>query len=256
MKALKYRLKIGVIEAGIKMRVLVFRPAYDQATLYGHAWLGEIVDAAIRAGHEVMDLEGINANQERFLAALKDFAPDLVFAVGHGRASTFSGQNDEPVFQACSTDRAMSGYQGVFISCLMGTTLAPSMNMKGAEAVAAYTNEFIWMVHPDPYYGTHILEDPYADPVRRTVVDPAVMLLNGASWREWYEASIALNNQGIRSCRVSDPFVCAQIRAALEQNRDSLVVYGKEGSFVDVDETPMIISAGIGVGLTLLALFA
>lgn len=207
-------------------RVLVFRSKWDTATLYGYAWLGEIARQAVALGHEVLDLEGDNATPENFMDAMNTFNPELVFAMGHGDPTRFSGQNGRIVLSACENDQVMVGRQAYFVSCLMGQSLAPSMVDKGARTVAAYIAEFTWMIHPDEYYRAHPLEDPYAYPFMRAVVEPSVHLLMGGSWREFYDLTVSLFNQGISEWfNSTDPYA-PSIVAALKHDRDSLVVYG------------------------------
>ena len=206
-------------------RVLVFRPLFDLATTYGNAWLGVIADRARALGHEVMDLSGEAATKEAFFSALETFRPEIVIACSHGSPTLFTSQGGEVALQACRNDDVMAGTQAYFVSCLVGQELLPSMNEKDARVVAGYTAEFVWVIHPG--YSDRPLEDPYARPFMRAVVEPTAELLAGASWRQWYDRTVAMFNRGIAEWFGSEDPNAPQIVAALEHDRDSLVVYGE-----------------------------
>jgi len=206
-------------------RVLIFRPNFDTATRYGHAWLGEVLRIAEGFGHEVLDLEGVDATPENFIDAMENFSPDIVIALGHGNATTFTGQNRRIVMRACENDDIMMGSQAYFLSCLMGQQLAPSMNEKDARAVAAYTAEYVWVIHPE--YVERPLEDPRAYPFMRAIVESCRVLLAGGSWRDFYDTHTRLCNLGISEWFESEDPLAPQIVASLEHDRDSMTVYGE-----------------------------
>ena len=235
-------------------RVLIFRPRFDTATLYGWAWLGEIRRIAEDLGHDVLDLEAENATPENFYDALENFRPEIVIAMSHGNPTTFTGQNARIVFRACENDQLMSGTQAYFLSCLVGQELLPSMNEKDARTVAGYIAEFTWVIHPD--YADRPLEDPYAYPFMRAVVEPCGRLLAGASWREWYDTQVAIFNLGISEWFGSTDPHAPQIVAALEHDRDSLVVYGETMIRPAIRLPPLYTSLmPIPVGITVISLF-
>jgi len=206
-------------------RVLVFRPRFDLPTIYGNAWLGRIAEEARALGHTVLDLSENDATKDRFLEALTDFRPDLIFAMGHGSPELFSGQNREIVFRACENDDVLIGTQSYWVSCLMGQNLAPSIVDKGGRVAAAYIQEFIWVIHPG--YDDRPLEDPYALPFMRAVVDPSIALLAGSTWRDFYNLTVRRFNEGVRAWFDSTDPNAPQIVAALEHDRDSLIVLGE-----------------------------
>jgi hypothetical protein len=207
-------------------KVLIFRPKFDLATSYGWAWLEQISRIAAGFGHSVLDLAGAEATKEALYDALQNFKPDLVIACSHGSPTQFTAQNEEIALTKCYNDQVMSGKQAYFVSCLVGQELLPSMVEKDAVTVGGYTSEFVWVVHSD--YSDKPLEDPYAYPFMRAVIEPCRRLLGGASWREWYDYSIALFNKGVSEWFESTDPNAAQIVAGLEHDRDSLVVFGEK----------------------------
>jgi len=235
-------------------KVLIFRPDFELATHYGHSWLGEISRIATGLGHDVLDLEGDNATPENFFGAMENFRPDIVIAMGHGNPTTFTGQDARVVMSACENDEIMMGSQAFFLSCLMGQELAPSMDEKDARTVAAYIAEFTWVIHPD--YTDMPLEDPRAYPFMRAIVESCRVLLAGGSWREFYDSQIELFNRGVREWFESMDPAAPQIVAALEHDRDSLVVYGETVVRPAVRFPPLYTSfMPIPVGLTFITLF-
>lgn len=207
------------------VKVLIFRPKFDLATSYGYAWLGEISRIAAGFGHSVLDLAGEAATREALHNALANFKPDLVIACSHGSPTQFSAQNRVIALTKCYNDEVMSGKQAFFVSCLVGQQLLPSMVEKDAVVVAGYTSEFVWVVNSE--YQDKPLEDPYAFPFMRAVVESSRRLLGGASWREFYDYQVSLFNKGVSEWFESSDPNAAQIVAGLEHDRDSLVVYGE-----------------------------
>jgi len=224
------------------------------ATEYGHAWLGEIIRIAERFGHTVLDLSRDAATQERLFTALAEFQPDIMFLCSHGNESQFSGQNGEVVFTACHNDEVMAGNQAYYLSCLMGEALVPSMVSKGAVTVAGYVTEFVWVI--DPAYVDDKLADPRAYPFMRAIVESSGRLLEGGSWQHFYDTWVAMCNMGVREWFERDDPTAPSIVAALEQDRDSLVVLG-ETSIRPVQEALARAMSPLppALGVTLLALF-
>ncbi len=224
-------------------RVLTFRPNFDLATKYGNAWIGQITENARRLGHDVLDLAVYDATQEKFMDAMAEFQPEFIFAMGHGNANHFSGQDVEIVLTGCTNDQVLAGTQSMFLSCLMGQELAPSINSKGGRAIAAYNEEFVWVVHPD--YDNDVLNDPYAEAYKRAVVNPSVEILKGASWTQFYNLTVGYYNQGIDQWWESNDPNASEIVRALTQDRDSLLILGESAPTI----SPVGLSTPIGVAI-------
>jgi len=180
--------------------------------------------------------------------ALESFRPDIVIACSHGNANQFSGQNSRIVFTACQNDQKMTGTQSAFISCLMGQELAPSMVSKSATSVAAFVTEFVWMVDPEYSGKGDYLNDPKAFPFRRAIRESCRAVLRGGSWQSFYDTFVRMCNLGVSEWWSSEDSAAAQIVAALEQNRDSLVVYGNK----TISPSPSVtVSAALPLGVAL-----
>lgn len=156
----------------------------------------------------------------------------LIYVRRHGRpcwcgnSTRFSGQDSQIVLTACTNDQIMSGSQSYMLSCLMGQTLAPSMESKGALAVAAYISEFTWCIDPMHSQDPYPVGDTYAKPFMTAVVEACRLLLRGGSWKECYDLSIKLFNDGRDEWHDSPDPIASQIIICLEHDRDSLAIYG------------------------------
>lgn len=226
------------------MKVLVFSANFDLATAYGYTWMREIAVAAKTMGHEVYEIYGSQATQQGFFNAIQNYNPDLIFAMGHGDPDQFAGQNNEIVLTACQNDQVASGRQCMMLSCLMGQVLAPSMVSKTARTVSAYISEFVWIINPD--YSGNMVEDPFAYPFRRAIVEPAKALLGGGGWPRWYRRTVELFNQGISEWfNVADPNA-GDIVSALRHDRDSLIVLGeyRAEAALSAPALPLMLIAG------------
>ena len=218
------------------------------ATEYGSSWLAEIAEIARGLGHSVYELAREQATPENMYEALESFKPNIVIAMSHGNARQFSGQNARIVFTACQNDEKMSGTQSFYLSCLMGQELAPSMVSKSATSVAAFVTEFVWMIDPEYSSREDYINDPKAFPFRRAIRESCRAVLRGGSWQSFYDTFVRMCNLGVSEWWNSEDAAAPQIVAALEQDRDSLVVYGNK----TISPSPSVtISAALPLGIAL-----
>lgn len=236
-------------------RVLFWRPLFDIPTTYGYVWIGSILDRARAMGHSCLDLDKEKATRTNLESAITEFKPELFFGCSHGSTNAFSGQNKEIVLTACLDDEIMAGTQDYFVSCLMGAILGPDLVEKGALAVAAYTQEFVWLIHPD--YQDNPLADPYAQAFKDAVVNPSIDLLAGAiNWIPgFYNRSVEWFNRGVSEWFESTDPNAGQIVASLEHDRDSLIVLGEPTEIPPVTPPTKLTAlkvAPFALGLTLL----
>ena len=172
-----------------------------------------------------------------------------------GNSTTFTGQDARVVFKSCENDGLMTGTQAYFLSCLMGQTLAKTMDEKNAVTVAGYITEFVWVVHPD--YTDDPINDPRAYPFMRAVVESCGRLLSGGSWRDFYNTFVRMCDLGVSEWFNSTDPTAPQIVAALEQDRDSLVIYG-EALIRPVPRFVVVVPdmfMPVAVGVTLISVF-
>ena len=156
--------------------------SFDLPTKYMSS-LADILEAEARAmGHEVQHLRDYALTPDNYAYAVESFKPDIVIGAGHGGSNVFTAMNVSPLIEACTNDGALAGSGVVFLSCLTGIELAPSIVSKGGRAVAAFTSEFTWIVSDpyDPY------SDPYWQPFQRMLLESTREVLKGNGWGAWY----------------------------------------------------------------------
>jgi len=161
-------------------RVLGVYAETDLPTRYASYWIQLIMNEARAAGHEVRGLTGSAVTTQGLLSSMEGYAPDLVLLGGHGSPNVFTGSGYQTVLQACLNDQMMAGSRALFVSCLTGQQLVPSMVRKGAVAAQGFVKEFTWMISGDGVPST----DPYAASFNRTLVESARVIMQGGSWQD------------------------------------------------------------------------
>jgi len=156
--------------------------SFDLPTTYISS-LTDILEAdAAAMGHEVRHIRDNALTPESYADAVESFKPDIVIGAGHGGTNVFTTMNVSPLIVACTNDGELAGTGVVFLSCLTGVVLAPSIVSKGGKSVAAFTSEFAWIVSApyDPY------SDPYWQPFARMLLESTREVLRGNGWGAWY----------------------------------------------------------------------
>lgn len=158
-------------EKEIMARVVVQRPDWgDIACKWGSYWLQEVVKEAKSHGFDVSDLYGSKATRGNVLRECKksDF---LYFSgVGHGNATTFTGQREQPIFWLGDkeTKNISKNKHFNFLSCRFGRLGARWISRVGrAVGVHAYDADFAFIVDegnfPDgyakPFFDSHLMVD-------------------------------------------------------------------------------------------------
>ncbi|HDO19461.1 MAG TPA: hypothetical protein ENG74_01910, partial [Thermoplasmatales archaeon] len=158
-------------EEEVMARVVVQRPDWgDFACKWGSYWLQEVINEARTHGYDVSDLHANNARREKVLRECKK--SDFVYfsGVGHGNATTFTGQRGEPIFWLGDqeTKQISRGKHFNFLSCKFGRLGAKWMARRGrAVGVHAYTADFIFIADEDdfpngyarPFFDSHLTVD-------------------------------------------------------------------------------------------------
>lgn len=174
------------------------------------------------AGHEVRSLTGSMVTPYGLLSSMDQYRPDLVILAGHGTSRTFLGAGYQTVLQACQNDGMMAGSQCIFISCLSGLVLVPSIVSKGGVVASGFTREFTFMID-----GTgNPAADGYAASFTRIWSESCGVIFRGGSWPEFFAAWKRLSDEEIaRWGQSSDPLAPSVI-LCLRSNRNSIVVNG------------------------------
>jgi len=166
-------------------RVLVVRPDFEVATYLGSLALQHIVDYIRLRGLTLEDLRGDNAVRDKVLESLSRLDPIWCILLGHGNATTYTGQNFDRIFWECNSselrDRVVYA-----LSCITAARLGPDAVDKGCRTYIGYSEEFIWTQEAPV--------DPLADRYGRSFFEPVLELLyrlaDGATTGEAFKASI------------------------------------------------------------------
>ena len=217
-------------------RVLIVSCVNDEPTLFAAYWANLVGQEARAAGHEVRALTGSAVTEQGLLSSMEGYQPDLVILAGHGSATIFTGSGYQTVLLACTNDQMMAGSRALFISCLTGLSLVPSMVRKGTVAAQGFVKEYQWMIQGD---GTPPASDVYARSFERTLVESARVIMQGGSWQDWYQTFQRVSQEEIaRWGQSSDP-LAASVIMCLRSNASAAVISGagtisEEGGEVSV----------------------
>lgn len=220
----------------------------DEATIYSSYWAGLLVAEARTAGHDARELTGAMVTAYGLLSSMEGFVPEFVILAGHGSARIFTGAGYQTVLEACVNDGMMSGSQCMFISCLTGLQLVPSIVSKDGLVACGFTREYVWMIDGSMNPAT----DMYAASFTRIWLLSVGGLLRGGSWQDFYRTWKQISDEEIARWSSSVDPVAPSVVLCLRQNRDSLVVNGAgtleepvPGVAVDVGLLPLIIVGGV-----------
>jgi hypothetical protein len=175
-------------------RVVVQRPEWtDTACHWGQYWMKVyVVDPFRKAGCEVVDLFGDKAIRTEVLKACKRSNFVYFSGLGHGNATTFTGQRKQPIFwkgdkETCAIS---DGHHFNFLSCVFGKEGAKWMAEEcGAIGVHGYKESFYFVVSTYP----NSVAKPFFD--AHTTVDRE--LLKGKTHGSAHNACIARFNYWI-----------------------------------------------------------
>jgi len=144
---------------------------------------------------------------------------DIIIGVGHGDEVSFTGHNEAVILEIGKYDpREVQGKVIKLISCQTGVALGPDLIKNGASAVAAYVDDYIWVMDAD------LVNSPWADMMAATslmpVVDGLNALLDGKTASEAFDMEL----EGYtRNAEVEEDEL---IKSCLEFNRDNAILLG------------------------------
>lgn len=203
-------------------KVLGVHAIVDMATQYSSYWIQLMMNEARAAGHDVRALTGSAVTEQGLLSSMETYKPDLVLLGGHGSSSLFTGSGYQTVLQACTNDQMMAGSRALFVSCLTGQSLVPSMVRKGAIAAQGFVKEFTWMIDGS----SSPASDGYAASFTRTLVESARVIMRGGSWQDWYRTFLRVSDEEIARWGQSNDPLAASIIMCLRSNRSAAVISG------------------------------
>lgn len=230
------------------------RPNFETATYLGYLALQHAVDYLKAKGFTLDDLGGANAVRTKVLDSISRIDPIWFFGVGHGNASTFTGQNLNVIWQTCDCSQ-LSGRVVYLLSCITGAGLGPDMvNNKKAKTNISYKDVFGWYQKSiqDP------LVDEYAKGFYEPVMELIYSLADGRTARESWNANMDRWNYWIDYWRRSTDSNAALILQELLHDRDCQVLFGDDSarvveaeviplSWLTLGVLPVILMSGVVV---------
>ncbi len=174
---------------------LITRPEHDLTTRYLSKWSEGVIDEAEKKHIECIDLNGGQANRERFIGTLEEKAPDFVFLNGHGNADIVYGHENTPLL--VGSDDSVKDKIIYARACKSAKRLGSQIIENGATAYIGYDEDFVFM------YETHAIGRPLEDETARLFLEPsnqiALSILEGQTVEEAERQSQEKFRQNIHS---------------------------------------------------------
>jgi len=218
--------------------VVVIRPCYELATMYGWFWTNELYTKhALKLGYDVIDLAIKNATQAKLIESLnKD--PVLIAGVAHGNKDIIVGQDHTLLFKVGdpNTEKIVKGRHVWMLSCLAGQRLLPWMVEKGAITTMGYKEEFIFCLNTYP----NNIAKPFFD----SHFTGLQKFLEGKTAKEAFEAALAKFDEYL-----NDPNVPEKIKPYLLHDRNCAVLFGDPNAKIGSGGGDMVKTAHVVVYL-------
>ena len=194
----------------------------DLPTVYASYWAERIIGEARKVGHTTRELTGGMVTPAGLQSSMEQYQPDMVVLAGHGGPNVFTGAGMQVVLQGCINDGMMKGSQSMFVSCLTGLQLVPSMVSKGSLAASGFTKEFVWMIDGSISPAT----DRYAASFTRFWVEASRALFQSGSWKNYYQVGKRVwAEEEVKWQQSTDP-VAPSVILCIRQNSSAMVVNG------------------------------
>jgi len=226
-------------------RVLGVSVVNDEATLYAAYWTDRVLQEARSAGHQTSELSGSMVTSYGLLSSMEQYKPDMVILAGHGGPNVFTGAGMQVVLEGCINDGMMKGSQSMFISCLTGLQLVPSMVRKGSLAASGFTREFVWMIDGS---GSPA-RDKYAASFTRFWVESSRALFKSGIWQDYFTTGKRVFREEVEKWSYSDDPVAPSVILCLNQDSSSMVVNGagtmEVPEFTGINMLPILVIGGV-----------
>ena len=203
-------------------RVLGVSVVNDEPTLYAAYWVDRVLQEARNVGHQVRELSGSMVTQYGLMSSMEQYQPDMVILGGHGGPNVFTGAGMQVVLTGCINDEIMKGSQSMFISCLTGLQLVPSMVRKGSLAASGFTKEFVWMIDGS---GSPA-RDKYAASFTRFWVESSKALFRSGMWQDYFNTGKRIWREEEEKWSYSEDPIAPSVILCIRQNSSAMVVNG------------------------------
>jgi len=196
--------------------ILISASDYEPAVAYFFPYALKAIEMAKAAGHEPLPcLRREQDIQHIYAAAPK---ASLILHNGHGSADDCTGDQTVVIWHTCSYPTSTVEKKIIFLlSCLTGQRLGPDMAQKGASAVLAYDEVYIFNVAGD----ADPLNDSYLKRFFMPILDGYHAVITGSNAKKWYDTIIAAAQSAI-----TDPSLPEHVKANIAWDANHLRLFG------------------------------
>jgi hypothetical protein len=208
--------------------ILISASDYEPAVAYFFPYALKAIEMAQAAGHE--PLPCLRRDQNVDCIYKNAVKASLILHNGHGSADDTTGDQTVVIWHTCSFPTSTVEKKIVFLlSCLNGQRLGPDMAQKGANAVLAFDEVYIFNVagSGDP------LTDPYLRKFFMPILEGYGLVLEGKPAKAWYDAIISEAQSAI-----TDPSLPEHVKANISWDANHLRLFGDPNATIQPAPPP------------------
>ena len=208
--------------------ILISASDYEPAVAYFFPYALKAIEMARATGHEPLPCLRRDQNVDNiYKNAVK---ASLILHNGHGSADDTTGDQTVVIWHTCSYPTSTVEKKIVFLlSCLTGQRLAPDMAQKGASAVFAWDEVYIFNVAG----GGDPLTDPYLKWFFCPILDGYRRVLEGEPAKAWYNYIIGSAQEALR-----DPSLPEHVKANIAWDANHLRLFGDPNATITPPSPP------------------
>lgn len=196
------------------MPTVLALPSFDLATRSASGYLLRWIAPRLEPVHL---LHALDTRRAFILSAPQS---DIIIMTGHGSEDSITGQNEAVILEVGKySPGEVKGKVIKLLACQCGVILAPNMVEKGASSVAAYSDDYLWIMDSDLAF-TPWADKEFAGKFLMPVIDGLNALLDGKAAGEALQ--IELDGYTGNAEVEEDELV----KSLLEFNRDNAVLSG------------------------------
>jgi hypothetical protein len=210
---------------------MITLPDHDDLTHYCSKWSEKVVSVAEKANHNVIRVEGKDANRKNFESRVAKHKPDFVMFNGHGDEETVGGYANEPVFSCKSPVKNEKISKGRIIyarACSCGAVLGPKCIEAGCKAFVGYKMGFALIKSKGMM--SRPLKDGRASPFLEVSNQIPIFILKGSSIEEAVKKADVRLGREVERLRTTDSFLASHLLPWLLWNQAVRVVLGNKSA--------------------------
>jgi len=202
--------------------ILISASDYEPAVAYFFPYAKKACDLAQAKGYEVLPCLRTDQDQNTIFRNAPKAA--LILHNGHGSPTVTTGHGTVVVWEACNYPTSTVEKKIIFLlSCLCGQVLGPDMRTKGANAVIAFDDVYVFNAagSPDP------LTDPYVQLFFGPIIDGYMKVLDGKTVGDWNDTIIQAYAKALNS-----PGVPEHVKANLAWDANHMKLFGDRNATI------------------------